>query len=194
MGRGWEFPLPVAEIQEEGQHSACIAWISEILLPTMAKPEMFTGFSPRIFLNNVSDISDTDVWQQVSCHHWQTMHLLTLPAKTKCPLCWGYCQTVKCSFWNMLPGTLLLALAKMAASPRHFFFLYFDYLLSDSLDFSSAAAPKLKCNQPGCLFLNSQALKKYIWFRILWIFPQGQCNPILWSCCEERFGQSRQPL
>lgn len=63
----------------------------------------------------------------------------------------------------MLPDTLLLALAKMAASPRlFFFFLYFDYLLSDSLDFSSAAAPKLNCNQPGFLFLISEALKKRI--------------------------------
>lgn len=46
--RRWEFPLPVAEIQKEGQHSASIFRISEsgILLPTMAKPEVFTGFSP----------------------------------------------------------------------------------------------------------------------------------------------------
>lgn len=178
MGQRWEFPLPVAEIQKEGQHSACIAWISGVVFcyQQRRKQKCLQGLLLRIFLNNFSDASDTDVWQQVSYHHWQNIHLLTLPVNAKCPLCWGFCQIVKCSFRNMLPNTLLLSLAKMAASPRVCF--YFGCLLSVSLDFSSAAAPNLNCNQPDFLFLISQALSKHIWFRILCgFFPQGQYNP-----------------
>lgn len=47
MGRRWKFPLSVAEIQKEGQH--CLYSLnlrSDILLPTMAKPEVFMCLSP----------------------------------------------------------------------------------------------------------------------------------------------------